>query len=122
LREHRRYERVEARIKCWCEGENVTFYARVGNLSEGGLFLTTLTPLALGMRAQVRLQTEENEELATSATVVWSQEDESQGPPGMGLAFDALDEQTQERIRSLVARERSRLASRPPATIEQTPA
>ena len=37
--ENRKSARVPTRLRCWCEGENVTVYARIGNLSEGGLFL-----------------------------------------------------------------------------------
>ncbi len=54
LAENRKHARVPSRLRCWCEGENVTVYARVGNLSEGGLFLRTSTPLATGAVATVR--------------------------------------------------------------------
>jgi uncharacterized protein (TIGR02266 family) len=120
LREKRRSERVASRLRCWCEGEDVTFYARVEDLSEGGMFLRTLTPLGCGVRARVRLQAADEEVLAATATVVWSRQDEGEGAPGMGLAFDALDGATLVRLRELVARERrdalaraSALAARP---------
>src|SRR6185369_3065374 len=50
LAENRKTERVPSRLRCWCEGENVTVYARIGNLSEGGLFLRTSTPLERGSK------------------------------------------------------------------------
>lgn len=117
MSDKRQHERVESRIRCWCEGEDVTFYARVGNLSEGGLFLSTLTPLGRGVRTQLRFQRDEQDEVAAQATVVWARDDELHGPPGMGLAFDPLDSDTAERIKSLVDRERSRRS----VTQETTP-
>ncbi|MFL5321216.1 MAG: TIGR02266 family protein [Myxococcaceae bacterium] len=105
VQELRQHPRVDARIRCWCEGENVTFYARVGNLSEGGLFLRTSTPLDRGTRARVRLGSDAVE-VETFATVVWSRNDGDHGPPGMGLRFDApLDEPTLKLLRSIIQRE-----------------
>lgn len=95
---------MPARIRCWCEGENVTFYARVGNLSEGGLFLRTSTPLDCGTRTRVRFG-QETMEVETFAVVVWSRGDGDGGPPGMGLQFESLDEGAKGLIRELIARE-----------------
>ena len=101
----RKYPRVPSRIRCWCEGENVTFYARVGNLSEGGLFLRTSTPLDRGTRTRVRLA-QDAVEVETFAIVVWSRgETSTEGPPGMGLRFESLDETAQRLLREIIARE-----------------
>lgn len=80
-------------------------YARIGNLSEGGLFLRTSTPLERGSRTVVRFG-ETNIEAA--AQVVWARSDEgSEGPPGMGLMFLDIDEARQQQIRSLIEGEQS---------------
>ena len=103
--ENRRFGRAPSRLRCWCEGENVTVYARIGNLSEGGLFLRTSTPLERGSRTVVRFG-ETNIEAA--AQVVWARSDEgSDGPPGMGLKFLDIDEARQQQIRSLIEGEQS---------------
>ena len=59
MRENRKTGRAEARLRCWCEGENVTFFARMGDLSEGGLFVRTSTPLEVGSEAKIRFETRE---------------------------------------------------------------
>ena len=69
LADNRKTERVPSRLRCWCEGENVTVYARIGNLSEGGLFLRTSTPLERGSRTVVRFG-ESN--IEATAQVVWA--------------------------------------------------
>lgn len=104
LSDLRKFPRVPARIRCWCEGENVTFYARVGNLSEGGLFLRTSTPLDRGTRTRVRFG-QEAMEVETFAVVVWSRGDGDTGPPGMGLRFEKLDEPAKDLLREIIARE-----------------
>lgn len=101
LTENRKHPRISAALRCWCEGENVTLYARVGNLSEGGLYLRTSTPLPKGARAVLRFGGSEAE-VVTPATVVWSRGEGENGPPGMGLVFDELDPEKVTRIREII--------------------
>jgi len=106
LRENRKHKRVDARLRCWCEADAVTFYARTANLSEGGLFLRTRTPLDRGTRAVVRLQGQGDlEELSTEAVVVWNRPDPQSGPAGMGLRFESVDSETVGRIRRIMGAE-----------------
>ncbi|MBF5040840.1 TIGR02266 family protein [Aggregicoccus sp. 17bor-14] len=110
---NRRHKRIPSRLRCWCEGDNVTFYARVGDLSEGGLFLRTSTPLARGSRTLVRLHGEDRHELRAEATVIWARSEESSaaqggeqaGPPGMGLQFAELAPPALEHLRRILAQE-----------------
>jgi uncharacterized protein (TIGR02266 family) len=104
-KETRKHVRVPSGLRCWCEGENVTFYARVGNLSEGGLFLRTNTPLATGSRAMLRLNRSGEGEVQVMATVVWASDAYEQGPAGMGLRFEPLDSVTLERLRRIISLE-----------------
>lgn len=101
--ENRKFERVPSRLRCWCEGENITVYARVGNLSEGGIFLRTSTPLERGSRALLRFGASGPE---ASARVVWSRVEGQGGPPGMGLMFENLDDTLREAIRGLIETDR----------------
>lgn len=117
MREQRRHERVTSRLRCWCEGENVTFYARVADVSEGGLFLRTLTPLGQGARVRLRFPLAGAGDLAAWATVRWCREEGAEGPAGMGLAFEPLAQEAQGRLRSLVARERSSASGRAAALV-----
>jgi len=101
LVENRKFNRVQSKLRCWCEGENVTLYARIGNLSEGGLFLRTSTPLANGSKARVRFG--EGAAVEAQALVVWSCGlDGHEGPPGMGLMFLDLNDALKEQIKALV--------------------
>jgi uncharacterized protein (TIGR02266 family) len=97
-------------MRCWCEGENVTLYSRVDNLSEGGLFLRTSTPLREGTRTTVRLGAgeEEGREIQTMAKVVWTRQNGKPWPPGMGLQFESLDATSLERLREIISYESGR--------------
>ncbi|MHB8876421.1 MAG: TIGR02266 family protein [Myxococcaceae bacterium] len=106
MRDNRKSERVHSRLRCWCEGENVTVYARIGNLSEGGLFLRTSTPLEQGSKAVVRFGLADTSEVEASAIVVWARNDGDSGPPGMGLMFQEVDPQKLSLIREIVTGER----------------
>lgn len=112
----RQHQRVSSRLRCWLEGQEVTFYARVHNLSEGGLFLKTLTPLEQGARARLKLEDGEDK-VDAEAVVVWSQDEGSNDTPaGMGLAFISLAEPAREHLRRLVGREQRRDGVTPGAT------
>jgi uncharacterized protein (TIGR02266 family) len=104
LKENRKFTRVAARMRCWCEGQNVTFYARIGNLSEGGLFLRTSTPLEEGTRTVVRFAGCDEGEFSAEATVVWARGQGSLWSPGMGMRFEELDEAALETIRRIITR------------------
>ncbi len=99
--ENRRHSRVPTRLRCWCEGENVTVYARIGNLSEGGLFLRTSTPLPNGARTTLRFRDGESEEVSAEATVMWSRPGVGD-QAGMGLKFGPMDARRHQAIRKMV--------------------
>ena len=103
MSENRKYERVMTRLRCWCEGENVTVYARIENLSEGGIFLRTSTPLERGSVARLRFGMGS---LETVARVVWNRPEGHSGPAGMGLQFEGPDEAIREAIRRLMNEDR----------------
>ena len=98
--EHRKHPRVPSRLRCWCEGENVTVYARVGNISEGGMFVCTSTPLREGASATLRFGQDVSVE--TGAVVVWVHTGNGGMPTGMGLRFEPLDGARAEALRKLI--------------------
>jgi uncharacterized protein (TIGR02266 family) len=98
--ESRKFNRVPSRLRCWCEGDNITVYARIGNLSEGGLFLRTSTPLERGAKAVLRFG--QQAVVEAWARVVWARVEGEGGPPGMGLQFETVDEAARQGIRQLM--------------------
>jgi uncharacterized protein (TIGR02266 family) len=105
VREQRRHARAWCRQRCWCEGENITIYAQIGNLSEGGLFLRTSAPLTPGARVRVRLAVDPGE-VELPARVAWrrDRQEPSDTDPGMGLRFEQPGAQAFAVLRSHVSR------------------
>ncbi len=76
---------------CWCETEEVTLYVKILNVSEGGVFIRTATPLEVGRRAKVVFHCPGgNEEVVAVGEVIRSVGDRP-GPPGMGLRFVSFE-------------------------------
>jgi uncharacterized protein (TIGR02266 family) len=86
----RQYERVIAPIRCWCEANEVLIFAPVGNISEGGLFLKTSSPLPTGMTAKLRISVPHLPVVETRAVVAWSRTLGSEAPCGMGMRFEDM--------------------------------
>lgn len=107
VKEQRRHTRVASRQRCWCEGDDITIYAQIGNLSEGGLFLRTSAPLPPGARVRVRLGAGEVE---LPARVAWRRDpcaEQAREEPGMGLRFDDGGDGARAAIRGHLDRLRS---------------
>jgi len=83
----------------------VTVYAYLGNLSEGGLFLRTSTPLEQGTLTRVHFGAENG--VQAEARVRWARVEGQGGPPGMGLSFEAIDDAAKVAIRRLVYTEQT---------------
>lgn len=107
LANRRRHPRVSLRARCWCETDDITLYARVSNVSEGGMFIRTYAPLERGSPARVRFQVDPTgAEVAAEAVVVWVREasEPENVAPGMGVQFLSLDEPSREALRAYVQR------------------
>jgi uncharacterized protein (TIGR02266 family) len=64
------------------------------NLSKGGIFLETSTPLPIGEHVSLKFEVPGVGPLEVSGTVAWVRTDTHDGlPDGMGVQFDQLDHQ-----------------------------
>lgn len=100
-RDRRNAERVEYAARCWCESPGLTQYVHVANVSEGGMFVRTLTPFHVGEKLMVRWTLPDVPlELEAATQVVWKCEGQRNrdGCPGMGLKFLSLDRLASEAL------------------------
>ncbi len=104
MKEQRHHPRVPSRERCWCESEDITLFARIENLSEGGLFLRGCAPLARGAQVRLRLGSG-TEQVSTVAAVAWRRGKGASGEEvGMGLRFEAVDKRAAAALRDHVDR------------------
>ena len=85
--EARQSPRFALRRRVWCEGDHITLYLQSHNVSEGGLFLRTATPLPPGTRARVSIKIDDVE-IVAEAEVVWIA---TAGAPVPGMGVKLLE-------------------------------
>ena len=92
------------RIQCKSWEHLVTLHAR--NLSRGGIFVKTASPLEVGTHVEVQLGLPDGRSLALEAEVarvVAPERGESREPPGMALRFLAIDADRQRAFEAALA-------------------
>ncbi|MBI5526693.1 MAG: PilZ domain-containing protein [Deltaproteobacteria bacterium] len=103
-KERRLHARIPLSTRCWCEGGGATLYVNIVNASAGGLFIRTQAPFSPGEAVTVRWHfpddpaTEHN----AAAQVVWKRQNPL--PPGMGLKFTEVKEETAKALKTLALR------------------
>jgi len=86
----------------YCHGDTYLF-SRSSNLSEMGIFLVTDSPLAAGTIIDLRFDTPGGgPPISVSGEVVWIDPGTHDTESGMGLRFINPDEETRNRIRSII--------------------
>lgn len=99
--ERRKSRRVALQSRCWCEGKDVTLYVRIHDTGLGGFFIKTLVPFSPGERVTVRWAfPDSKDEHHAAMAVVWKRA--APNPPGMGLRFLDVSEQTVDILRQIV--------------------
>jgi uncharacterized protein (TIGR02266 family) len=88
--QRRTEDRLHADIKCTTQSVGIFTDHRVVNLSSGGVFIATATPLKLGTRLNVTLHFEEPPgKLELLGAVVWEHTlDDGRQPRGYGIRLD----------------------------------
>ncbi len=85
-----------------CETEDTFLYAAISNISALGIFVRTLTPLAVGARLTLRFAPHGAAVTTLSGVVQWVNL-APQGPnPGMGIQFVDLTAEERERLVEMV--------------------
>ncbi len=103
--EKRRQRRAEAEIRVEYRTVGSFLSDYVTNISRGGVFVRTDTPLRIGTRVRMVFSLPGMPfPFDLNGEVRWVQERVSQEHPerGMGIAFDGIDERIQKRIQAYV--------------------
>lgn len=102
----RKQPRVAAPIRIRFRNAGQFLVAYCVNISRGGLFVSTQTPAAVGTSISIELEVPgESASAKVQAQVRWVRlEATEEGPPGMGLSFEQVEEALGEQIDRTVAR------------------
>jgi uncharacterized protein (TIGR02266 family) len=101
----REHKRIPATIKVRYSTAGGFLVSYSLNLSKGGMFIETPSPLAEGTPLSIQLEIPGTDALCTiEGTVMWTRsEPDDNNLPGMGVAFSQLDEKVGHLIDNLVA-------------------
>ena len=95
------------------------------DVSQGGIFIRTKEPLAVGTQMRFEFQLRDASPLiAGEGTVVWTRENDPSRPaiaPGMGVRFDRLAEGSQGVLERILAEKAKQAPQRPPTETTKPP-
>ena len=101
--ERRRSDRIELIVRVDYKTVDELFSEFARNINEGGLFIETETPPAIGSEVALQFNIPGSEEpLQVMGRVVRKSPGDRGEPPGMGIEFENLDNQSQDLIDELV--------------------
>ena len=73
------------------------FVGLAGDLSEGGVFVSTYQPLPIGARVAIEF-TLPSGVVKAKGTVRWTRSASDGATPGIGISFDAIPDETRAKI------------------------
>ena len=95
------------------------------DVSQGGIFIRTKEPLAVGTQMRFEFQLRDASPLiAGEGTVVWTRENDPSRPaiaPGMGVRFDRLAEGSQGVLERILSEKAKQAPQRPPTETTKPP-
>lgn len=98
-RERRAYPRVALEIEVTLGSESQFYAGLTGDVSEGGIFVSTYQAIPVGERVSVSFKLPNGETKATGV-VRWMRPASEGAPPGLGISFDELSENGRELVRA----------------------
>jgi type IV pilus assembly protein PilZ len=101
--DRRRWNRVDMVVRVDYKTVDELFSEFARNINEGGVFVETDTPSELGSSVAMQFQIPGGAEpIQVMGRVVRVSEGDLQDPPGMGIEFEDLDDQSRDLINGLV--------------------
>lgn len=97
--EHRAAQRVSLSVEIHMASDSHFFSGLSGDISEGGVFVSTYRPLAQGDPVELEFSLPgSNETITAHGEVRWLRDHSAHEPQGVGIAFDSLPEEARDRI------------------------
>lgn len=106
--ERRRSERADVLVRVDYQTVDELFSDFARNVNEGGLFVETETPLAIDTPVSVQFKIPGSDEPVMGSGRVVRISGREEGASGMGIEFDALNDESRRRINDLVRSLRTR--------------
>jgi type IV pilus assembly protein PilZ len=111
--DRRRSPRADLLVRVDYQTVDEIFSDFARNINEGGMFVETDRPAVVGSQVSLQFRIPGSDQpVVSTGRVVRVEGDRAEGPPGMGIKFDDLDDRSRGLINELVRNLRSRPGSR----------
>ena len=84
------------------KSESNFFMGFTENISEGGIFVSTLSPPAIGDEVELAVAVEGSEAIPVKGIVRWHRTDSDGNPTGCGVQFETLDDDSRRTLEMLL--------------------
>ena len=84
------------------KSESNFFMGFTENISEGGVFVSTLSPPAMGDEVELSVGVEGSEPIPIKGVVRWHRTDDDGNPTGCGVQFENLDDDSRRTLEMLL--------------------
>ena len=84
------------------KSESHFFMGFTENISEGGIFVSTLSPPAMGDEVELAVGVEGSEAIPIKGVVRWHRTDDDGNPTGCGVQFENLDDDSRRTLEMLL--------------------
>jgi uncharacterized protein (TIGR02266 family) len=101
--EGRRNTRQTLELEVSFATESNFFVGVTENLSSGGVFVATYAQKPIGSRVEIALKLGSGEELRVHGVVKWHRTSATDGWPGLGVQFEELSKDDEEKIRKFLS-------------------
>jgi len=100
--ERRTNIRMKLHAKVSVTSESNFFMGLTENISEGGIFVSTFSPPAIGESVELAVTVDDGESVPVSGIVRWHRTDESGGTTGCGVQFMDLTDDLRRAIEAML--------------------
>ncbi len=100
--ERRTSMRMKLHAKVTISSESNFFMGLTENVSEGGIFVSTLSPPAMGEQVELAITVEDGEPVPVTGIVRWHRTDEVGTPSGCGVQFQDLSSDARRAIEAML--------------------
>ena len=100
--ERRTAIRMKLHAKVNISSESNFFMGLTENISEGGIFVSSLSPPAMGERVELAITIEEGEPIPVVGVVRWHRTDEDGNTTGCGVQFTELEDDSRRLIETML--------------------
>ncbi len=100
--ERRKTTRMKLHAKVTVQSESNFFMGFTENISEGGIFVSSLSPPALGERVELSVAVEDSEPISVSGVVRWHRQGPDGATSGCGVEFGDISDDLRRQVEALL--------------------